>query len=89
MEVKCYDCKRMFPEGEAIRQSESEGYAGGGSSKGAGGGSWSGESVGYWLCYPCHEKRKKRKFWTWVIVITIFVLIFGGIFLYMYLNSKN
>lgn len=24
MEVKCYDCKKMVPEGEAIRQGESE-----------------------------------------------------------------
>ena len=83
MEVKCYDCKKMVPEGEAIRQSESEGYAGGGSSRGVSGGSYSGESVGYYLCYPCHEKRKNTKFWTGIICGGIVVAIIVGIFIYL------
>ena len=70
----------MVQEGEAIRHTESEGYASGGGHKGVGGGSYSGESTGYWLCYPCHQKRKNINFWIGFVVVVILIII--GFFLY-------
>lgn len=86
MEVKCHDCKKMVPEGKAIRKTESEGYAGGGSHKGTGGGSYRGESTGYWLCYRCHKKRENFNTLMWC-VITVILIIVGIIIYYKYFKS--
>jgi hypothetical protein len=61
----------MVSEGEAIRQSEGERT-----------GNKESEAVGYWLCFPCHEKRKKEKTWVAIIGGGIIVAIVVGIFLY-------
>ena len=96
MQVRCYDCGQMIPQGEAIKQNEGTGNVGGGgyghkSGWGAGAGSWSSEGKSYWLCISCDRKRvENRRFWQLIgIAIIVGVSLIVFVVYLVTSNSKN
>ncbi|MCE8159200.1 MAG: hypothetical protein I3270_02175 [Candidatus Moeniiplasma glomeromycotorum] len=87
MQVKCYDCGRLVSSGEAVKQNERDGRAGGGGygkhGWGVGTGSWKSAGKSYWLCIECDRRRaENRRFWQWVIIgvflgVLLLILIIG------------
>ena len=89
IQVRCYDCGRLVPQGEAVKQSESVGNLGGGgyrhkSGWGAGGGSWKSKGKSYWLCIRCDRKRvENRRFWYWVMIGVVVAVVVIGLIIYL------
>ncbi|RHZ35629.1 hypothetical protein [endosymbiont GvMRE of Glomus versiforme] len=79
MQAKCYDCKKLIPEAEAVKQKEGGGnITGGGYSKwglGLGTGNWQNKSRSFSLCIECAHRREEREnFWRLVINIIFLVV---------------
>lgn len=90
----CFDCNREIPSGREVRLRE-DGFGwgiGGGRWGGwGGGGGWgtSGDAAFLWICVSCYRKRKQKRLIIILIISGIFLAIFLGILMFVWIGKRN